>query len=46
MSQEIAERIRGSTLVVFDEASHLSVAEQPALFSQAVREFLAALPLA
>ena len=43
-SEAIAQRIAGAKLVVFDEASHLSVAEQPALFARAVREFLAALP--
>ncbi len=45
MSEAMAQRIPGSRLVVFDEASHLSVAEQPALFTQAVRDFLAALPV-
>ena len=44
-SEAIAQRIAGSKLVVFDEASHLSVAEQPAQFTQAVRDFLAALPV-
>jgi len=44
MSQQIAERIPRASLVVFDEASHLSLAEQPSLFSQTVREFLATLP--
>ena len=34
----------GAKLVVFDEASHLSVAEQPAQFKQALSEFLAGLP--
>ena len=43
-SQAIAQRIAGARLVVFDEASHLSVAEQPAQFKQALREFLAGLP--
>ena len=41
MSQAMHERIRGSKLVVLDEASHLSVAEQPALFSLNVKDFLA-----
>ena len=40
MSQAMAERIKGSTLSVFDEASHLSVAEQPALFAQTLQAFL------
>jgi 3-oxoadipate enol-lactonase len=40
MSQAMAERIPGAELVVFDEASHLSVAEVPALFEGAVRGFL------
>ena len=43
MSQAIAERIRGAALVVLDDASHLSVAEQPALFAQLLRDFLAGL---
>ena len=41
MSQAMAERIMGSELVVFDEASHLSVAEQPAQFAQTLHAFLA-----
>ena len=41
MSQAMAERIKGSQLVVLDEASHLSVAEQPALFEQHLAAFLA-----
>jgi len=45
-SEAIAQRITGSKLVVFDDASHLSVAEQPARFTRAVREFLAALSAA
>jgi len=40
MSQAMAERIKGSQLVVLDEASHLSVAEQPALFAQHLTAFL------
>jgi 3-oxoadipate enol-lactonase len=44
MSEAMLERIRGARMVVLDEASHLSVAEQPALFTQVLREFLAALP--
>ena len=45
-SEAISQRIAGSKLEVFDDASHLSVAEQPAQFTRAVREFLAALPAA
>ena len=41
MSQAMAERIKGSELVVFDQASHLSVAEQPAQFAQTLQAFLA-----
>ena len=40
MSQAIGQRIKGSELVVFDEASHLSVAEQPAQFAQTLHAFL------
>jgi 3-oxoadipate enol-lactonase len=40
MSQAMADRIPGSELVVFERASHLSVAEQPALFSAALQKFL------
>ena len=46
LSEAMAQRIAGSRLVVFDEASHLSVAEQPQRFMQAVRDFLGALPAA
>ena len=46
MSEAMAQRIPGSRLLVFDEASHLSVAEQPQRFMQAVRDFLGALPAA
>ena len=41
MAQAIAERIAGATLKVFDDASHLSVAEQPQAFADAVRVFIA-----
>ena len=41
MSQAMAERIAGAELLVLDEASHLSVAEQPTLFAQALQRFLA-----
>ena len=41
MSQAMAEKIPDAELVIFDQASHLSVAEQPAQFAQTLREFLA-----
>lgn len=41
MSAAMAERIPGAELVVFDEASHLSVVEQPAQFAQTLQKFLA-----
>ncbi len=40
MAQAIAERIPGATLKVLEDASHLSVAEQPQQFAQAVDSFL------
>jgi 3-oxoadipate enol-lactonase len=40
MSQAIAERVASAELVVFDRASHLSVVEEPALFSEALGRFL------
>ncbi|HUG26406.1 alpha/beta fold hydrolase [Piscinibacter sp.] len=40
MAQAIAERIPGAQLHVFDDASHLSVAEVPELFARTVLEFL------
>jgi 3-oxoadipate enol-lactonase len=43
MSQAMAERIPGAELVVLDEASHLSVTEQPAQFGQALARLLARL---
>jgi 3-oxoadipate enol-lactonase len=46
MSEAMLERIPHARMVVLDEASHLSVVEQPALFSQVLRDFLAGLPLA
>ncbi|HEX6363565.1 MAG TPA: alpha/beta fold hydrolase [Albitalea sp.] len=42
MAQAIAQRIAGAQLVVFDEASHLSVAESPERFATVVRTFLEA----
>jgi len=41
MSQAMAERIPGAELVILDEASHLSVVEQPAQFAQTLQGFLA-----
>ena len=41
MAQAIAERIPGAVLHVFDNASHLSVAEMPDEFAQKVGEFVA-----
>jgi 3-oxoadipate enol-lactonase len=43
MSQAMQERIPGAELVVFDEASHLSVTEQPLLFAQTLGRFLKSL---
>jgi pimeloyl-ACP methyl ester carboxylesterase len=40
MGEEIARRLRGSKLVVFDECGHLTPVEKPAEFAQAVTEFL------
>jgi pimeloyl-ACP methyl ester carboxylesterase len=40
MSQAIAERIRGSRLVVLDDVAHLSSAERPEAFASLVTEFL------
>ena len=42
MAQAIAERIGGARLELLDDASHLSVAEQPEAFSRALRGFIAA----
>ena len=36
----IAERIVGAELVEIGDASHLSVIEQPAVFSQQIQRFL------
>jgi 3-oxoadipate enol-lactonase len=41
MGQAIAERVPGAQFEVFDQASHLSVAEQPARFEAAVRGLIA-----
>jgi len=41
MSQAMADRIPGARLVVLDHASHLSVVEEPVLFAQHLRDFLA-----
>lgn len=42
-SEAIHQRIQGSSLVVIDEAAHLSNVEQPERFNAAVLEFLQAL---
>ncbi len=44
MARAIAERIAGAELIVFDDASHLSVAEVPGRFHDAVSAFLGHLP--
>jgi 3-oxoadipate enol-lactonase len=44
MAQSIAQAIPGAKLEVFDDASHLSVAEVPERFAETVRSFLAGLP--
>ncbi|MEO8526874.1 MAG: alpha/beta fold hydrolase, partial [Caldimonas sp.] len=41
MARAITERIAGAELVIFDEASHLSVAELPDRFHDTVAAFLA-----
>ena len=41
MAEAIAQRVPGATLAIFDEASHLSVAEQPQQFADAVNRLLA-----
>jgi 3-oxoadipate enol-lactonase len=40
MSEAMAERIKGSQLVVFDESAHLSVTEEPEKFAQTLQAFL------
>ena len=44
MARAIAERIANAELTVFDDASHLSVAELPAAFAERVQTFLDRLP--
>lgn len=44
MSEAMAQRIPGAELVVFEQASHVSVLEEPALFAQAIDRFLGRLP--
>jgi proline iminopeptidase len=39
-SEQIAERIAGSQLVVFDEASHMTFWEEPDRYLQVVNGFL------
>jgi len=43
MAQEVHERIAGSQIQVFDQASHLSPVEQPDAFRTAVRRFISML---
>ena len=45
MAKAIAERIPGAELVVFEQAAHLSVAELPNRFHDAVAAFLASLKM-
>ncbi|MCE9660876.1 MAG: alpha/beta fold hydrolase [Burkholderiales bacterium] len=45
MARAIAGRIAGAELVVFEEASHLSVAEEPERFHDTVAGFLASLKM-
>jgi len=40
MSRAMADRIQGAELVVLEDASHLSVAEQPAAFKRLLQDFL------
>ena len=40
MARAIADAIPGAALKVFDDASHLSVAEQPGAFADAVKAFI------
>jgi 3-oxoadipate enol-lactonase len=40
LAAAIAERIPGATLAVSEQASHLSVAEQPAWFAEQVRTLM------
>ncbi len=42
LSEAMASRIKGSTLVVMPQASHLSVMEQPVEFCRELRKFLSA----
>jgi 3-oxoadipate enol-lactonase len=44
MAKAIADCIAGAELALLDDASHLSVVEQPAQFAELVRDFLAKLP--
>ena len=44
MARAIAERIAGAELAIFEDASHLSVAELPERFHDAVAAFLDRLP--
>jgi len=44
MARAIADRVAGSKIEIFEDASHLSVAEVPDLFAAAVESFLARAP--
>jgi 3-oxoadipate enol-lactonase len=44
MAKAIAERIAGAELAVLEDASHLSVAEQPERFTALVQRFLVKIP--
>ena len=44
MARAIAERIAGAKVVILDDASHLSVAEEPDRFHALVADFLAGCP--
>jgi 3-oxoadipate enol-lactonase len=44
MSEAIVAQVSGAELVVIDDASHLSVIEQPSLFEERLRGFLGRLP--
>ncbi len=44
MARAIAERIAQAELTIFDDASHLSVAELPGPFAERVQRFLSRLP--
>lgn len=45
MSEAIASRVPGAELAIFDDAAHLSVVEQPALFAKELRRFVGTLSM-